>query len=421
MSRDFKDLIDSAEKETRSYDELEKTINSLKEEINRLEFTEKEQKKLIENLKSQLKDEQIEKVELPSEIEILKDMVTSQRRELEKKDNEIDKLNKKVDELNQIMEGSETFKSVEIENEEFIKAQNLIVQLVDENEQLKNQVEDLKGQLEETQFETSNFEEISEDKAQTEENEELINLKRLNFQLMEQNGLLRVEIESLRAKLQERLEEASSEELKLANEKIIILTTEIENYKSKIKFLQNQLDNISKSIMVSTEEALKFAEMREEYNKLKSDLLTYQQENKILNERLNEIEEQKQDVYSDSIAKDMPKIIPRSIFNRMYKLLDDNNKKEVIDLLIQDLKSKNAEIKRNAIKILSQIKEDKIYDAFLEIIDDKDWIIRYSLIKALSKFEKRSDEFKFLLKKFAKDVDVDVRELALKILNDISN
>lgn len=421
MSRDFKDLIDSAEKETRSYDELEKTINSLKEEINRLEFTEKEQKKLIENLKSQLKDEQIEKVELPSEIEILKDMVTSQRRELEKKDNEIDKLNKKVDELNQIMEGSETFKSVEIENEEFIKAQNLIVQLVDENEQLKNQVEDLKGQLEETQFETSNFEEISEDKAQTEENEELINLKRLNFQLMEQNGLLRVEIESLRAKLQERLEEASSEELKLANEKIIILTTEIENYKSKIKFLQNQLDNISKSIMVSTEEALKFAEMREEYNKLKSDLLTYQQENKILNERLNEIEEQKQDVYSDSIAKDMPKIIPRSIFNRMYKLLDDNNKKEVIDLLIQDLKSKNAEIKRNAIKILSQIKEDKIYDAFLEIIDDKDWIIRYILIKALSKFEKRSDEFKFLLKKVAKDVDVDVRELALKILNDISN
>jgi HEAT repeat protein len=91
-----------------------------------------------------------------------------------------------------------------------------------------------------------------------------------------------------------------------------------------------------------------------------------------------------------------------------------------MDCLISDLKSKNSETKSNAIKILSQIKNDKIYDAFIEIIDDQDWIVRYNLIKALEKFEKKTEEFKNLLKKLTKDTDVDVRELAGRILNNFS-
>ena len=83
MSKDLKDLIDSVEKETKSRAELEHIINSLKEEINRLEFTSKEQKLLIENLRSQMKDEDLEHIKLPSEIDVLKDMITSQRKELD--------------------------------------------------------------------------------------------------------------------------------------------------------------------------------------------------------------------------------------------------------------------------------------------------------------------------------------------------
>jgi len=39
---------------------------------------------------------------------------------------------------------------------------------------------------------------------------------------------------------------------------------------------------------------------------------------------------------------------------------------------------------------------------------------------ALSKFEKKNEEFTSFLKKLTKDVDVDVRELARKVLNNIS-
>lgn len=51
-----------------------------------------------------------------------------------------------------------------------------------------------------------------------------------------------------------------------------------------------------------------------------------------------------------------------------------------------------------------------------QMVNDDDWIVRYSIIKALSKFGDKNDELKLLLKRFSRDVDVDVRELALKIL-----
>jgi len=76
----------------------------------------------------------------------------------------------------------------------------------------------------------------------------------------------------------------------------------------------------------------------------------------------------------------VPNQLQLSLFNRMYHLFDKNSKKTVINLLIQDLKSKNSEIKRNAIKILGHIRYKKVYDALFELINDKDWIVRYNVI-----------------------------------------
>ncbi|MFX1309957.1 MAG: hypothetical protein ACFE8C_09705, partial [Promethearchaeota archaeon] len=87
MSKELKDLIDSVEKETQSRAELEKTLESIKEEKNRLEFVVQEQATLIENFKSLMKDEDIEQAKLPSEIDVLKDIISSQREELENKQN----------------------------------------------------------------------------------------------------------------------------------------------------------------------------------------------------------------------------------------------------------------------------------------------------------------------------------------------
>jgi chromosome segregation ATPase len=465
MSKDIKDLIDSVEKETKSQAELEQIIHSLKEELDRQEFTIDEQRLLIENLKSQMKDDDLEQVNLPSEVEVLKDIIMTQRKDIEEKDSLIDKLNDKIIEFDTKSEINEEFNSNELLNEEFINAEKLIVQLTDENDQYRNQIEELKQKIEEFQSKEEDIDFFHDEETRVRENEELINFKKLNFQLMQENGLLRVEIESLKSKLQngigetssedlynahekidtltleledqksqieilnvklqEKTDDVSSEELYNAKERINALTLEVDAYKAQIKSLEEQVVNLSEPITISTEEALEFAKLREKFDQLNSELQKYQQENKILNEKVLELDKEKKDhetveVFGTSIPQGATKRIKHTLFNRMYRLLDDENKNKVIDCLISDLKSKNSETKSNAIKILSQIKNDKIYNAFIKIIDDQDWIVRYNLIKALDKFERKTDEFKNLLKKLTKDTDVDVRELAGKILNNCS-
>ncbi|TKJ19690.1 MAG: hypothetical protein CEE43_14650 [Promethearchaeota archaeon Loki_b32] len=528
MSRDLKDMINTVEKNSKSHAELEQKIQSMKEEVNRMNFTIREQKLLIQNLQSQMKDEEIEKAELPSEIDILKDMITSQRQELNEKEIEIEKLNVTFDELTAFIENNKDSSQLKLTNKEFLEAQTRIVKLKEENEDYKNQIEFLQNKFEDLESRLSEDELFIEDEEEPIENEELINIKRLNFQLMEENGLLRMEVESLKARFQERLEEAISneselsndkinelsseleflktnfqgrveeaiskeaelanektnaltseieelkarqqeqiekadtedirlanekintltleiedfeaqvkylqeqiekadaEDLRLAHEKINTLTSEIENLEAQVKYLQEQLEKPSKPVIVSTEDALQFAELREEFDDTKTELLKIQKENQILNQTITELKE-KQISAGEGTNHELPEVpgltkrMQQSLFFRMYYLLDDFKKEKVINYLIQDLKSANYQIKRNAIKILSVLKNQRIYDTFLEMVNDNDWIVRYSIIKALSKFEDKDDELKLLLKHFSRDVDVDVRELALKILKDFSN
>jgi len=449
MSKDLKDLIDSVEKETKSQAELEHIIHSLKEEINRLEFTTNEQKLLIETLRSQMKDEDLEHAKLPSEIDLLKDIITSQRKELDNKDKLIDNLNDKMLELSSGSNNDD--KRI---NEEFVNAQKLIVQLTDDNESFKAQIEQLQTQFDEMQLRKSDDEDWLDDDARAKENEELINFKKLNFQLMEENGLLRVEIESLKSKFQERLEEtiskelasaneinvdlsleleslkvklqeqmdSRSEELKLANDKIAMLTSEIEDYKAQLEYLNKKFEEPSEPTIITTEDALQFTEMKEQLDDVRDELLKSQHDNQTLTEQLNELKKKLSTEEIEKIEVDdiLPERLNLSLFYRMYNLLDENKKYKVINSLIQDLQSTNSEIKRNAIRILSAIKNDKVYDAFIQMLNDKDWLVRYSVIKALSRFEKKSEELKPILKDLTKDNDVDVRELALRILEDLS-
>ena len=117
----------------------------------------------------------------------------------------------------------------------------------------------------------------------------------------------------------------------------------------------------------------------------------------------------------------IPTQIPLSLFNRIYNLLNEQQRKTVQSILIQDLNSEYVDVKRNAIKILSQIRGTRIYDAFIEMINDKDWLTRLYIVKALSKFETKRDNLIDLMKELSSDVDVDVRELAVKVLYDITN
>ncbi|UCC18632.1 MAG: HEAT repeat domain-containing protein [Promethearchaeota archaeon] len=453
MSKNLKDLINSVEEESQSHAELEKMVHSLKEEKDKLEFTVREQKLLIENLKSQLKNDEIEQTKLPSEVDVLKEIIIVQRKELTDKDNLIENLNYKLSDLSSGVEGNEESNYKEKLNEEFVNNQKLIIHLTEKNEQLKTQIEELQKEIEDSHLEEAKHESWLDDGSKVKEDEELINFKRLNFQLMEENGLLRVEIESLKSKFQQRLEEAiaeeiksaneensillseiesikeefqehvktSSEELEIANRKIEMISSELEDYEAQVKYLQDQLELTNEPVLISTEEALNFTELNEELESIRTKLLDSQRENQVLNQVLNELKKNSlnEDREQIEIVQNLSEKLPISLFYRIYSLLDDKQKIKVVNSLILDLKSNDNEIKRNAIRILSILKNNTVYNAFLEMLNDKDWLVRYCVIKALSKFEKKSEELRPILKKFSKDKDVDVRELALRILEDL--
>ncbi len=460
MSRDLKDLIDTVEEKTNSQAELEATITSLKEKINKLNFTIKEQQLLIENQQGQIKTDH---ENLPSEVDILKDTIIFQREELTRRDDEINVLNERIDELTEQLEGFEKGDQTSRDKEELINAQKLIIQLAEENEQDKSQVEELKLQIEKLQSEVEELQEAPINDTPKEENEELVNVKKLNFQLMEENGLLRVEIESLKTQLQEGIEAKNQYSLKLANEKIEQLTSELEDSETLVKYLQEELEasneltneiasneeelqvlketlsryqnenkqlndlvlKLREELDVSNKLSKEFVSNEEELKELKDTMSRYQDENKQLNDLVLKLRKNISIQFQEEnsklpIAHHFPNYFQISLLKRMYYLLEKTDKEVIIDLLIKDLNSNNNDIKRFGIKILSEIKDERVYDAFLEMIHDQDWLVRYNLIKALSKFEIKNEKFKELLKKLSKDVDVDVRELAIKMLDDIS-
>lgn len=84
MSKDIKNLIDDIEEQNKTRAELEHTIEKLKEEIKRLKLEMEEQKVFI-----QVSDTNVEnKISVPEDIQILKDMIISQRKDLVQKDRE---------------------------------------------------------------------------------------------------------------------------------------------------------------------------------------------------------------------------------------------------------------------------------------------------------------------------------------------
>lgn len=162
MTPHLKDLINSVETHDKSQSELEQTVKLLKDEISKLKFTIKEQKILIQNQKAKTQ----QKMEVPEDIEILKDIIITQRQELNKKDKDIDILEQKLEEIIPNADMDTILRKEEIENEELINAKKLIIQLTEENElyqvnesNAKNIISDLIKQKDQLISETENLKE----------------------------------------------------------------------------------------------------------------------------------------------------------------------------------------------------------------------------------------------------------------------
>ena len=412
MSKDLKDLIDTVEKDTKSHAELEAEINSLKEEINRLNGIIDEQKMLIGERSDSIS---LDVSTIPSEVGILKDLIISQRQELIKKDEAHESLNDKIDELKIKLEKSKDGTFTKQDNEDLIQAQELILAFTEESENYRNQIEELKSKINSLESGKREFEDITQESMG--ESEEIVNIKRLNFQLMEENGLLRVEIESLKAQFQEQIEESNSGELQLAYQKIEALRLELEEYDAQIHRLQQKLETV-----VTT--PVNLTHTTDEFNNLKEEISKYQDENQRLNNIILELDQSQPKQLSKNDYKSVifhfPQQFQISLFQKMYNLLDDIDKKTIINSLIKDLNSKNNDVKRAILKILRELRDEKVYKVFIDLLHDEDWVIRYNVIKALTNFGFDNKAFKDLLEKLTKDTDIDVRELAMKVLETIS-
>ena len=278
MRKDLKNLIDSVEEKETEKSDYDHIIDNLKEKINKLNFTVNEQKLLIKEQEKQLNKR--EDLDLPEEVQILKDMITSQRQDLKKKDKDIEILEKRIDEL---LDNSSKYGDEIPNNEELIKAKKLVVQLTEENETFKQnensakeliehlekeketyrlENKDLKNQL--LNFESEAFEkslgEINSEEIESESEEDIMHSdqideileKLLTFE--EENNKLKKDLDTANITTDNLVEEINSKikeisnqekEIREKNIKISALTEKFDSAKRRNIELQKELEEFS--------------------------------------------------------------------------------------------------------------------------------------------------------------------------------
>jgi len=467
MSKDLKDLIDSVDYTNKAHSDLEIIISRLTEEVQRLNFTIDEQKIIIQNQKTKLSE--FKENNVPEDIFLLKDLVSNQRQDIIKKEKDIEILQQTIAEISKEFENAQEFNE---ENEELIYTNKVIVQMTEENENYRLEIENLNNKIKELQ-EKLVFEEGDIDIG--EENQDLINAKKLIFQLTEENGISRVQIESLKQeteRLKTNLQENDAaktqyiHELDEANKIIDQLTFDTDQYHEKVNYLQQKIEetvkfhekpspeggeigdnleelkgnllqleventelkdiintNISiiESLKQKIEEFLtKISERDEELEDLNVKIKKIENANKQLSDLIVELKVREDQVFDNVEPVITPNQIvfenfPPTLFFKMYKQLTDDSKDLIVAQLIDDLSNNNRDSRTYAIKVLSFIKGPKVFDAFKGLVKDQDWIVKLYLIKALQNFEniERVD----MLKELQIDKDIDVREAAIEMLS----
>ena len=301
MSRDLKDLIDSIENKNRSHAELEREVESLKEEVRRLEFTVKEQKLLIQDQREKL--EAGYGSDAPVDVTILKEMILSQRQELIKKDKNIEILEEKIEELNSKLTGEKSFEESSEQNEDLVIAKKVIVKLTDENEKLQSSFENARNEITKLQAEMDDlkelvvFSQLEVDRIKSIKieppreliradlegaNQKIHDLETETNELRETILYLNQEIEDYKKasemtsdilKAPAILKVEDPDELIHANQKIESLKAEVEDLEAQTRFLNNELEK-AKEVQIEKQDMEDLTTIKEENERNKRDLET---------------------------------------------------------------------------------------------------------------------------------------------------
>ena len=338
MSRDLKDLIDSIEAKNDTQNELERTVDFLQEEVKRLNFTLKEQKILIGELNKKIAEGG--DVDVPGDVQLLKEMIMSQRQDLIKRDKDIEILQKQIEEI--------TFGSTDAKksgkpkkNKDLIEAKKRIVQLTEENEILlvndtnakkvleklanenarltskdheqTKQLQSCVTQIQRLESRITDSKEVKELEDATQKNENLfIELNAFQTQVLDLQHQLEIKnleatknadklktlesrtlLEGFQQQASTTSSEADLEELERANTRILSLQEELKDYEARVNSLQLELDGRKPSQEIPADDIQPFIE-ESEYEELKEEYRITNRKldtaNITINNLINEIE-----------------------------------------------------------------------------------------------------------------------------------
>ena len=276
---------------------------------------------------------------------------------------------------------------------ELIEVNKIVDQLTYDNDQYHEKVNQLQHKLEEpviiqnesakSDGETSSIEELNNILFELEiENNDYKNLVNTNFSI----------IENLK-KRNFDMEKKLGEEISFVNQKISDLQERV-------------------------------SEKDEELNSVNLKLQKFENANIQLSDLIVELkvnqEQKDENIESQSISQSVVyEDLPPNLFFKMYRFLNEDDKITIVNQLINDLNSKIRDIRTFAIKILSVIKSERVFEELKEIANDDDWIVKLYLIKAFRNFN--SDDTIPILKKMQKDKDIDVREAAVRVLSELKS
>jgi len=400
MKNNIKDIIDKVEKENSSKAQLEQTIQFLKEEIKRLKFTIKEQRTIIEEQEKNISRQE----KIPDDINVLKDIIHKQRKELEIKENKLNNSNNEI----QKQQTELREKNSKLEN------------LMDQINYLENKIQELKS-------EASN----KVNKQKLENAQKIIEeLTETNSEISAENDALKSEITELK---ENNLQKKLTNQLSEANSKIFQLENRNEDFNAQINYLQKEIDKVNtksyyefQNDIQSYKDKLEYLE--EELEKSREKIISLEKKNTELeeiNSNLQKLLDQSnsRDKYKKqknfqgfrrdyNLSNHYSKIF---LIERMFNLMNDAKKEKIIASLINDLSHSNPDVRTFAINILSHIPTKNVFNALKKLKDDESWIVRYYVAKALNKFE-NIDGVKEIMEDFLDDKDVDVREIALSYL-----
>ena len=264
MGKKLKELIDQAEDEDKTHAQLEKTIENLELKVAKLETKLKEKKKTSKPEYLKPKKEKPES----EEINILKELISSQKQDLAQKQKENEVLQQNIEEHKQELKNIEDSRNDSVKDQIISKTQNSLNNLIEDYGRLENTNKSLKEEISKREKENKllleNTKKIQTESSNAEQIErDLQNLKKQLNDLEREKKLLE-EINSTFQRKEISVEElektlevlkSNNLELKKGNQKLskILETIKAENsrlvkFEEKVYYLENKIIGLRKEI-----------------------------------------------------------------------------------------------------------------------------------------------------------------------------